>query len=63
MSKCPVLKGTLVELVGMYRTETVERPYSKADAVELRRIGRKIKASKKDAGYRRAIDDLIKAST
>ena len=45
------------------KTIAVEKAYSKADIAELRRIGRDIKESKKDAEYRMAIDSLIKATT
>lgn len=43
--------------------QMIEKPYSKADIAELRKIGKEIKESKKDAEYKRAIDDLIKATT
>ena len=41
----------------------VEKPYSKADIAKLKKIGKKIKESKKDAEYRHAIDDFIRATT
>lgn len=47
----------------MYKTESIEKPYSKANIAELKKIGRKIKEAKKKAGYRRAIDNFIKATT
>ena len=42
---------------------SAEKAYSKVDIAELRRIGKDIKESKKDAEYRLAIDCLIKATT
>ena len=47
----------------MYTVQKQKRAYSKADIAELRKIGKEIKESKKDADYKRAIDDLIKATT
>ena len=47
----------------MYTVQKEKGVYSKADVAKLRKIGREIKAAKKDAEYRRAIDNFIKAST
>ncbi|HZX33988.1 MAG TPA: hypothetical protein VFF09_01270 [archaeon] len=48
----------------MYQ-KTVEkaRAYSEADIAKLRKISRSIKESKKNADYRRAIEEFIKATT
>ncbi|HIH07955.1 MAG: hypothetical protein J4224_05075 [Candidatus Diapherotrites archaeon] len=45
------------------KTVEREKPYSKTDIAELKKIGREIKEAKKNPEYRRAIDNFIKATT
>ncbi len=52
-----------MELVEMYRTETVERLYSKADVAKLRKIGKEIKESKKDPKFNAALRQFIRETT
>ncbi|AJF60482.1 MAG: hypothetical protein QT03_C0001G0996 [archaeon GW2011_AR10] len=50
-------------IIMFQKTVEREKPYSKTDIAELKKIGREIKEAKKNPEYRRAIDNFIKATT